>query len=159
MFAKIRELKSLTDLVTELESYLADIDKKNEAISRATVGWHVEHSLLSMVKMIAATEHSDPSLYQRQFNIKRLFVLTTGQFPRGVAKAPESVRPGEVINLSTILPLLEKAKQKVVLFEQLASDKYFTHPVFGDLRLKEARQAIAIHTAHHIKIIKDILSK
>lgn len=152
-------LKSLTDLVAELESHLGNIDKKHETVSQVTVGWHVEHSLLSMVKMIAATEHSDPSLYRKQFNIKRLFVLTTGKFPRGVAKAPESVRPGEVINLSTILPLLDKAKQKIALFEQLNKDKYFTHPVFGDLRLNKARKAIAIHTAHHIKIIKDILRK
>lgn len=152
-------MKELAALITELENYLPDIHRENKTVSQGTVGWHVEHSLLSIVKMISATEHSDPALYKKQFNIKRLFVLTTGTIPRGRAKAPQSVMPGKEINQSTILPLLEKAKQKVVSFEQLSKEKYFTHPVFGDVRLNKARRVIAIHTMHHIKIIKDILRK
>ncbi|MEK7226457.1 MAG: hypothetical protein AAB221_12365, partial [Bacteroidota bacterium] len=63
-----------------------------------------------------------------------------------------------VINNNSIAPLLLKAKQKAESFEKLSKDKFFTHPVFGDLRVKQARRIIAIHTRHHIKIINDILS-
>jgi hypothetical protein len=152
-------VQSLTGLIAQLESYLSYIDKKNEAVSQVPVGWHIEHSLLAVIKMITAVENSDPSLYKKQFNSRRILVLTIRKFPRGVAKAPASVMPGEIISLSTILQLIEKAKEKIIVLEKLGKDKYFTHPVFGDLRLNNARKSIVIHTIHHLKIIKDIIDK
>ena len=107
--------------------------------------------------MITATEHSNPAEYKKTFNWKRTLVLTIGKIPRGKARVPSSVKPGDEVSEATIKPLLEKAKQKVELFETLSSDKYFTHPVFEDVKLYKARRVIAIHTIHHIKIINDIL--
>ena len=150
-------MKTLATLVTDLENALPFLDKKNEAISQVTVGWHIEHSLLALIKMITATEHSNPAEYKKRFNWKRTLVLTIGKIPRGKARVPSSVKPGDEVSEATIKPLLEKAKQKVELFETLSSDKYFTHPVFEDVKLYKARRVIAIHTIHHIKIINDIL--
>lgn len=152
-------MKTLLALVSELETKLPFIEQKKETISQATVGWHLEHSLLALVKMISATEHSNPADYRWKFNLKRSVVLLLGKIPRGRAKAPVAVKPGEAISTETITPLLEKAKQKVELFEKLSSGKFFTHPVFGDIKLKQARRVIAIHTAHHLAIISDILNK
>ncbi|MBN8675744.1 MAG: hypothetical protein J0L56_16545 [Chitinophagales bacterium] len=150
-------MKTLLTLVHELETKLPFIEQRKETVSQATVGWHLEHSLLALVKMISATEHSNPADYRWKFNLKRSVVLLLGKIPRGKAKAPSTVKPGETISTGTIIPLLEKAKQKVELFEKLGSDKFFTHPVFGDVKLKQARRVIAIHTAHHLAIINDIL--
>ena len=150
-------MKTLATLVTDLENALPFLDKKNEAISQVTVGWHIEHSLLALIKMITATEHSNPAEYKKTFNWKRTLVITIGKIPRGKARVPSSVKPGDEVSEATIKPLLEKAKQKVELFETLSSDKYFTHPVFEDVKLYKARRVIAIHTIHHIKIINDIL--
>ncbi len=152
-------MKTLLALVHELETKLPFIEQRKEAVSQASVGWHLEHSLLALVKMISATEHSNPADYKWKFNLKRSIVLLLGKIPRGKAKAPTAVRPGEAISAGTIIPLLEKAKQKVELFEKLSSDKFFTHPVFGDVKLKQARKVIAIHTAHHLAIINDIVKK
>lgn len=150
-------MKSLTSLIKELENKLPFIDKKNEAVSKVTVGWHLEHSLLAMIKMISAVENSNPTEFRKNYNLKRSIVLMLGKIPRGKAKVPDSVIPGSTINMSTINPLLEKAKGKVDLFEKLTKDKFFTHPVFGAVRVKKARRIIAIHTIHHTKIINDIL--
>jgi len=150
-------MKTLAALVTELENTMPFMEQKNEAVSQVTVGWHIEHSLLALVKMITATEHSNPAEYKKTFNWKRTLVLTIGKIPRGKARVPSSVKPGDEVSEATIKPLLEKAKQKVELFETLSSDKYFTHPVFEDVKLYKARRVIAIHTIHHIKIINDIL--
>lgn len=150
-------MKSLLALINELETKLPFIEHKKESVSQASVGWHIEHSLLALIKMISAVEHSNPEDYKWKFNAKRTIVLFVNKFPRGRAKAPDAVKPGEVINKDTITPLLSKAKQKVELFEKLSKDKFFTHPVFGDLRVKQARKIIAIHTCHHIKIINDII--
>ena len=150
-------MKTLAALVTELENAMPFMEQKNEAVSQVTVGWHIEHSLLALVKMITATEHSNPTEYKKTFNWKRSLVLAMGKIPRGKAKVPSSVKPGDEISEATIKPLLEKAKQKAELFETLSNDRYFTHPVFGDLKLNKARKIIAIHTQHHISIINDIL--
>jgi hypothetical protein len=152
-------MKTLLALVHELETKLPFIEQRKEAVSQTTVGWHLEHSLLALVKMVSATEHSNPADYKWRFNLKRSLILLLGKIPRGKAKAPAAVKPGEAISAGTIIPLLEKAKQKVEMFEQLSSDKFFTHPVFGDVKVKQARRVIAIHTAHHLAIINDIVKK
>ena len=151
-------MKSLLALINALENKLPFAEQKKESVSLVTVGWHIEHSLMALIKMVSAVEHSNPADYKGKFNLKRSIVLTLGKIPSGKAKAPEAVKPGEEINMANITGLLAKAKQKAELFEKLSADKFFTHPVFGDVRIKQARRVIAIHTQHHIKIINDILS-
>ena len=150
-------MKNLAALINELENKLPFIEQKNETISQVTVGWHLEHSLLALIKMITAVEHSNPGDYKKEFNLKRSIVLTLGKIPRGRARVPDSVKPAAEINMAKIKGLLEKAKHKNELFEKLSRDKFFTHPVFGDVQVKQASRIIAIHTYHHIKIINDIL--
>lgn len=152
-------MKSLADLVNELDNKTPFIAQKNTAVSQASIGWHLGHSLLALIKMISAVENSTPADYKKEFNLKRFIVLTLGKFPRGKAKAPESVIPAGEITTASLLPLIEKAKQKVETFERLSEDKFFTHPVFGDVQVKQARKVIAIHTSHHLKIINDIIGK
>jgi hypothetical protein len=150
-------MKPLLALIDELETKLPYIEQKNEPVSQVTVGWHLEHSLLALVKMITAVEHSNPADYKWKFNVKRSVVLLIGKFPRGRGKAPDAVKPGEEITRANITGLIAKAKQKVELFETLSKDKFFKHPIFGDLQGKQARRIIVIHTYHHIKIMNDII--
>ncbi len=150
-------MKSLAALINDFENKLPFFEQKKEAVSQVTVGWHVEHSLLALIKMITAVEHSTPADYKWKFNLKRSIVLGLGKIPRGKAKVPDSVKPAAEISLANIKGLMEKAIQKAELFEKLSQDKFFTHPVFGDVQLKQARRIIAIHTHHHIKIIDDII--
>lgn len=159
-FVKSKQLmKGLNDLINELENKTPFIAQKNVGVSQAPIGWHLEHALLALVKMISAVENSNPADYKKEFNLKRSIVLLLGKIPRGKAKVPDSVRPGEEINMANIKGLMEKARQKVNSFEKLSSDKFLKHPFFGDLQLKQARKIIAIHTNHHLQIINDIISK
>jgi hypothetical protein len=150
-------MKSLSTLIDELERKLPFIDQKKEMVSQVSVGWHIEHTLLAFIKMITAVEHSNPADYKKEFNLKRSIVLLLGKIPRGKAKVPDAVKPSTEINIENIKGLFEKAKQKAVLFETVSSEKFFTHPVFRDVKVKKARRVIAIHTQHHIAIINDIL--
>lgn len=151
-------MKSFLALIDELERKISFIEQKNESISQVTVGWHLEHSLLAFIKMITAVEQSNPAEYKWKFNLSRSVVLALNKFPRGRGKAPDSVRPGEEITIVSITGLIAKAKQKAELFEKLNKDKFFKHPIFGDLRRDQARRIIVIHTKHHIKIINEIIS-
>jgi hypothetical protein len=150
-------MKSMASLIIELENQLPFIEQKNETVSQASVGWHIEHTLLALIKMITAVEHSNPVDYKWKFNLKRSIVLGLGKIPRGKARVPDAVNPKGETSIANINGLLEKAKQKIVSLESMRPDKYFTHPVFGDVKLKQARRVIAIHTQHHIKIINDIV--
>ena len=150
-------MKSLPALINELETKLPFIEQKKEAVSQVTIGWHLEHSLLALIKMITAVEQSNAADYKWKFNVSRSVVLALGKFPRGRGKVPDSVKPGVEISIANITGLIAKAKQKVELFETLSKDKFFEHPYFGDLKGKQARRIIAIHTHHHIKIINDII--
>jgi hypothetical protein len=151
-------MKSFLALINELETRIPFIEQKRETVSQVSVGWHLEHSLLALIKMVTAVEQSNPADYKWKFSLSRTVVLALGSFPRGRGKAPESVKPGEEITIANITGLIAKAKQKTELFEGLDKDKFLKHPVFGDLRMKQARRIIAIHTYHHIKIINDIIS-
>lgn len=152
-------MESLAALINELENKLPFIEQKNNTVSQVSIGWHLEHSLLALIKMISAVENSNPADFKKEFNIKRFIVLTLGKFPRGKAKAPESVLPGGETSAETLKPLVEKARQKAEAFEKLNASKFFKHPVFGDLKIKQARRIIVIHTYHHLKIINDIIGK
>lgn len=151
-------MKSLYALINELETKLPFIEQKKETMSKASVGWHLEHSLLALIKMVNGVEHSKPDDYKWKFNFSRFYVLTLGKIPRGRAKVPDSVKPGDEINISTITPLFEKARLKAGLFEKLDKKKFLKHPYFGDVRQKQARKVIAIHTQHHLNIINEIIS-
>ena len=83
-------MKSLSALITELENKLPFIEQKNEAVSKVTVGWHLEHTLLAFIKMITAVEHSNLADYKKEFNLKRSIVLTLGKIPRGSLPSPRT---------------------------------------------------------------------
>lgn len=98
-------MKPLLALINELETKLPFIEQKKESVSQASVGWHIEHSLLALIKMVNGVEYSKPNYYKWKFNFSLFYVLTLGKIPRGRAKVPDSVKPGEEINISTITPL------------------------------------------------------
>lgn len=60
--------------------------------------------------MITAVEHSKPEDYKKEFNLKRSIVLLMEKIPRGKARVPDSVKPGEEISIANIKGLIEKAK-------------------------------------------------
>lgn len=152
-------MKKLESLLAELESYIPVIDRTNLAVSQASIGWHIEHSLLALIKSVSATENSNPADYKKKFSFKWVFVSITGKFPRGRVKAPQSVQPLGEISVEKLMPMFEKSRQKIAAFEKLERDKFFTHPVFGPLKHKQAGKVIAMHTVHHLRIIRDILHK
>ena len=54
-------MKSLLALINALENKLPFAEQKKESVSLVTVGWHIEHSLMALIKMVSAVEHSNPA--------------------------------------------------------------------------------------------------
>ena len=152
-------MNKLSSVLDQLESKITHFSETNPMVSDATVGWHIEHSLLVIIQIIEAMKNADPSLYQWRFNKKRAIVFFLKSFPRGRAKAPASVLPSSTITPNSLTESFAKARESIKSLDAMAPNHYFTPPFFGQLNIKPSRTFFAIHTNHHLKIINDIIVK
>ncbi len=150
-------MENIKSLLQELENKIPQQTVSNEAVSKSSVGWHIEHSLLTMYIIIEALKNSNPKDYQKKFNFKRMVVFALNKIPRGKAKAPNSVLPKQEITTETMQTHLEKMKVKLNELDSLDANSFFFHPVFGQLNVKQTKKLFVMHTEHHLRIINDIL--
>tara|TARA_R110002051_G_scaffold104720_1_gene177510 strand:- start:3 stop:452 length:450 start_codon:yes stop_codon:yes gene_type:complete len=145
-----KELKFIEDSIQFKE-------RKNLKVSKATVGWHLDHTLKVLNGVLLAIKNSDPKLYQKKFNSLRFITFTLGMFPRGKAKSPKRVLPPEIIETTAIENQLKEVATNLKIMNDLKENQYFQHPFFNHLNKKQTIKFIVLHTNHHLKIIKDIL--
>ena len=152
-------LSEIEQLISELERFIPQQELINAAISTSSIGWHIEHSLLTINLIVDTVKRSDPKDYKWSFNLWRTIIMITKNIPRGRARSPKMVRPTETFNSNTLLDHVNKTRQQIRILETCVPDNYFVHPYFNKLNLKSTIKFIGIHTNHHLKIIKDIASK
>lgn len=151
-------MRNLEPSLEKLYSFISQVDKRNNAVSSVNIGWHIEHSLLVITKIIETVVNSNPDKYEWKFDIKRSYVFLIGKFPRGKANAPDIVIPKE--NAATDFDaLFESTRLAIKGLEKAYRNQYFTHPIFGKLNKKHTFVMLDIHTKHHLKIIEDIISQ
>ena len=143
-------------LIADLERNIpfSDIQKAN--VSKANIGWHIEHSLLTIDRITGRLSQTDSRDYKWKLSFAKLFVFATNIIPRGRGEAPASVRPGADINPETLTKHVRVTKEKIKELALMINEQFFEHPYFGHLRLMQAIKFLKIHTKHHLKIIKDI---
>ncbi len=151
-------MTTLEKFITELEAAIPKQEIINWEVSHSSVGWHIEHTLLTLCIIIDAIKNSDPKEYKWTFSGKRFLLLLFKFIPRGKAKAPGVVQPRQY-DTETLKTHIEKAKTKLKEINTLHPDNFFTHPYLGKLKLKPALKFLEIHTHHHLHIIHDILAK
>ena len=100
---------------------------------------------------------SEPKLYKSKFNLSRFFVFLSKTIPRGKAKAPKVVIPTNEITADSLQESLKNTYQAITYLKDCEEHQYFMHPFFGQLNKKQTIKFLAIHTEHHLKIIRDIL--
>jgi hypothetical protein len=150
-------MQELSKLINSLEEKIPTMDIENTNISKAKVGWHIQHSLLVINSIINGLKQSDPTSYSWKFNLNRTFIWTIGKIPRGKGKAPKVVQPQAEITKELLIENVEKAKSSVALLHSIQKNQYFLHPYFGHLNLKPTIKFLKIHTKHHLDIINDIV--
>ena len=150
-------MEKLKELIQDLESKIQNQEILDPTISKSSVGWHIEHTLLTMNLVIEALQKSNPENYKRTFNLYRILVFTLNKIPRGRARAPKIVQPKVDFNTETLKIHLEKGKTKLAELNTISGKNYFEHPYFGHLTLKPTIKFLEIHTYHHLKIINDII--
>ena len=151
-------MKKTEALIRQLECKILAQTATNTSVSAASVGWHIEHSLLVANGIISTLKKSDPAQYKWQFNFPRFVVMTVlNKIPRGRGKAPEAVKPKGDFTAESLKVHVEATIERLSELNSLDSNNNFKHPYFGQLNLKSAIQFIEIHNQHHLNIIDDIL--
>lgn len=156
--SRMNHSKRILELINQLESRQSNLDLINQRISTSTVGWQIEHSLLTINKIIEALKKSDPKAYKWKFSFPRLVLFIMNKIPRGRAASPKIVQPKSIINQETLYNHFIQTKENIKLLDTLNKSSFFYHPYFGNLNLKQTLNFLEIHTKHHLQIIDDIYS-
>lgn len=150
-------------MTDKLQKQLADIESKicynnykADAISKSSVGWHIEHLLLTINSIIKVLKNSHPENYKKKNSFLKTIVFISKKIPRGKAKAPKFVTPS-TFDAASLKIHVVSTKTNVEQLKNISLKHYFSHPYFGDLQLQKAIQFIQIHNKHHLKIIDDII--
>lgn len=150
--------KKIKHLLNNIEKHIEHYEVINPKVSKATIGWQIDHSLKVINNVIKALQNSDPTEYKKDFKFIGSLFFTLGFFPRGKGKAPKSVKPPETILKEDLLSQLQRAKFNIETIEGLDKNAFFRHPLFGNINSKKVHRFLVLHTNHHLKIIKDILN-
>jgi hypothetical protein len=150
-------MKKLLHVLNDFEKQAPFHLTNNQMVSEANVGWHIMHSCLVITSITNAIMNSDPTQYKKKFSWKAFFVLLFNKIPRGKAKAPSFTQPASEISMDMVLQQIADARKSAELLLTANKNKYFTHPIFGDLRVPTAIKFLYVHSYHHEKIIRDIL--
>lgn len=143
----------------EMESYIEHMTKLNLKVSKASVGWHLAHNLKVIHSILGSLDESNPEQYRKKFSWMKELVYLTGRIPRGKARSPKKVRPEENISEKELQDQIDIARARIGIIPKLPKNAFFEHPYFGHIRRDETEKFLVIHTEHHLKIIRDILSK
>jgi hypothetical protein len=150
--------EKLTHLINSLEKHIEHREISNPNISKANIAWHIDHSFKVIIRVVSTLQSSDPTLYKNNFSFLGKIFFKLGFFPRGKAKAPNYVKPPEVILKEDLLSQLQEARAHIEIIPTLDENAFFKHPLFGNINKIRVSRFLELHTNHHLKIIKAIMA-
>jgi hypothetical protein len=150
-------MKKLYHILDYFETILDKTEIENQNISSRSVGWHFEHTLVSIDLIVEALRKSPQTPYKPIHSFSKYFILITGQIPRGRAKAPSYTLPKQY-DQNTLALRINQTRKQIQSIKEIPTHHYFTHPFFGPMNKFETKRMLYIHSWHHVKIIKDVLT-
>ena len=141
----------------KIESLSYKIDVVNESVSKASVGWHLEHLLLILNSSLKGLTLTNPKDYNPKFSLKKFVFVNFGMIPRGKISSPKQFVPLNVPTQESILKLMNLAKTRLEAVKSLPEKSFITHPFLGDFDKKTTLRFLWLHSNHHLKIVDDIL--
>lgn len=150
-------MEQIKKQIEKIESLISEIDVINEDVSKASIGWHLEHCLLILNSSLKGLTMTNPQDYKPKFSFKKVLFLNFGLIPRGKIRAPKQFFPLETPTQESILKLINLAKERLINTENIPEKSFITHPFLGDFDKKTTWKFLELHTNHHLKIVDDIL--
>ena len=148
---------ALDYMLDEIMDLVPNLSYQNKNVSTVSVGWHLDHVLKVICKIIDALEQSEPKAYRYKLNFMRMSLFTLKYIPRGKGKAPKVVLPTEAITEEDLTKQLIEVRHGLEKAKHLPENCHFNHFIFGCLSKKRTLLFLKIHTRHHLKIIYDML--
>ncbi|MCP4661153.1 MAG: hypothetical protein GY856_37600 [bacterium] len=161
LFRKV--LKQL-DAMVDLSRQADEIAVRAEAVSRWSVGQHLEHLTLADAAVVAGLDKlaATPGAAEGRPNLVGRLVLLFGIIPRGKGRAWKQITPGETIDGARLAASFDDLSRRLkAAFEPRpgefeAPPGRFRHRIFGDLHAFQWLRFVDIHHRHHGRIIRDI---
>ena len=147
--------QKLIELVDELHRHSNQAEKSSIEVSRATVGWHIAHSYLVIIKSCEnlLSNTNRPSKNRKWLQQEVFFLLR--KIPRNKIEAPEFVVPID----HSEEEIKRLYNQAISLLLQIKQNRngYLSHPFLGPIKPQKVPLFLRIHTAHHLQIIREII--
>ena len=145
----------LITLVDELFLESNRAEKSSIEVSKATVGWHIAHSYLVIIKSCEnlLSNTNRPSKNRKWLRQEVFFLLR--KIPRKKIEAPDFVVPVDYSE-KEIKRLYNQAISLLLQIKQ-NKDGYLSHPFLGPIKPQRVPLFLRIHTAHHLQIIREII--
>jgi uncharacterized damage-inducible protein DinB len=155
-----RSREQLLSQLAEMEALLNADDAAVEDVSGWSVHQHVEHLLRANDGILGMIEAGQPPETIEPKALVGRVVLMTGHIPRGRGQAPESTVP-EGLSRDELLALRAGVEQaaRALDLEQLPDGVVGNHAVFGGFTPQDWLRFMAVHDAHHLQIVTDILEQ
>ena len=132
-----------------------------ERVSAWSPAEHLDHLAKVTESVVLVLGDPDAPPRRRGINLVGRVVLLVGWIPRGIGKTPERLS-GTRASADEIEAALARVS---AAFDALPFDRLGTsrvpvvrHPRFGGLTPPQALRFLAVHNAHHLKIVDDILA-
>ncbi len=155
---QIRE--QLLEIETVLDQGEGAIKLRVPRLSAWSVAQQLDHVLLALERSLEKLL-SRPEGLPYGINWTGRMVLALGWFPRGVARAPKGFE-GRELPADALRQRTQAVRQRLNELAQDAAictrpEPVLKHPYFGGLDCARGLQFLAIHTHHHLKIVRKIL--
>jgi len=129
-------------------------------ISAWSVGQQLDH-LLNVAEGVFSRLTGEGEEVVGGINVTGRILLGIGWLPRGVGKSPKAVLPAEAPGAAELGERLTRLRgdYRDLRFRTalLASRRrLLRHPYFGALDCAQSLRFVAVHTRHHLKIVRDI---
>ena len=154
---------SLADQLAFAAALIDHADVAAPAVSRWSVGQHLEHvakantACMAAIRGLAAGEGDAPG---GKPTLAGRVVLATGWIPRGRGEAPEFTVPEPQPSPDALRAAFEETRAATESLPPLPRDKRTRpHPALGHFTAKQWLRFAAIHVKHHLAIIREIQLK
>ena len=75
------------------EQHINHAEMLSVSVSQSSIGWHIDHCLLTIYQITNAIKQSKAEDYKWKFKAAKYILFTLNKIPRGKAKAPKIVTP------------------------------------------------------------------
>jgi len=150
-------MEEFSQVLSHIKIFIPNISKEKVEVSRATVGWHIEHCLLIINSSLVGLTKTSPTNYKPVFSLKKSVFLWFQYIPRGKIQAPKPFVPIGVPTEERVLALLDEAQLHLKNIKELHKNSFIQHPLLGPLNKDATLKFLKVHTHHHVKIIHEIL--